>query len=106
MTPPLPTLRPLTRGGKGYYDELRTILAEIGPALLADAQAYKAAGSGFTVAMACRLALRYELNLKAVCTYLEDQHVLACGTYDSLLARDLKPLAALRETWTEIANGR
>ena len=93
----LPKLRPYTHGGKAYYDELKQILAEIGPALQADAESLKSTNGALTVGDLCRLALKYTLNVKATCEALEDMRILPCGMYDSLKQRGFQPMAMLRE---------
>lgn len=96
-TPDIPRLRPHAFGGKAYYTELRAILLEITPALIGDVAVLLGRNSKITVADLCRLALKYELNLKATCKALEDLRILPCGAYDALLDRGFKPMAALRE---------
>lgn len=77
--------------GKGYYTILKAILAEVGPLLVADAEAIKAESGGkFTVYNVGCLAVKYDLNLKATCEWLEESRVLPVGSYRRLKARGLK----------------
>lgn len=101
MTTEPPRLRPYTHGGKAYYEELRAILAEIGPALKADAEAMRDDAGKLTVRALCQLALKYTLNVKATCEALEDMRILPTGTYDGLKDRGFKPMAMLRQVAAE-----
>lgn len=77
--------------GKGYYTVLKAILAQVGPQIAADAEAIKAANGGkFTVYNVGCLAVKYDLNFKATCEWLEESRVLPAGTYDRLKERGLK----------------
>ena len=104
VPPSDPGLRPYTRGGKGYYDELKAILAECGQHILADYQALKAEYTKMTVYEVARLAVRYNLNLKATFEWLEENHLLRAGTYERLRdgaawrVRDVIAEARKRET--------
>lgn len=95
---PLPQLRPLARH-RAYYDELRAICATEGDAILASVAQ---AGDKLTIAAACKIALTHRLKLAALFAFLEDEHICACGTYDALKRRGLKPMAALTEIWEEM----
>lgn len=77
--------------GRGYYTVLKAILASIGPQLVADANAIKAESGGKLTAydVGC-LAMKYDLNLKATCEWLEESRTLPVGTYDRLKRGGLK----------------
>lgn len=95
-----PHLRPVNLRGVAYYTELKRILAEIGPAIIADAEAIKAATGTITPVGVAGLALKHNLNFKATCEWLEEQRFLRYGTYDriraSLKISDLLDEAAKR----------
>lgn len=99
----IPRLRPFARRGVAYYDELRSVLAEIGPQLKADAETAKKERGKITPADLCRWALKYTLNVKATTEALEDMRILPTGTYDRMRDCGFKPMAALREIMQERA---
>lgn len=77
--------------GKGYYTVLQAILADIGPQLAADAVAILAESGGkMTVYNVGCLAVKYDLNFKATCEWLEESRVIPTGTYQRLKERGLK----------------
>lgn len=77
--------------GKGYYTILKAILYEVGPQIAADANAIKAESGGkFTVYNIGCLAVKYDLNFKATCEWLEESRVLPVGTYDRLKRGGIK----------------
>lgn len=77
--------------GKGYYTVLGAILTEVGQQMIADANAIKAENGGkFTVYNVGCLAVKYDLNFKATCEWLEQSRVLPVGTYDRLKGCGLK----------------
>jgi hypothetical protein len=75
--------------GKGYYTVLKQILAECGQQIIDDANIIKATGK-LTVLDIGRLAVKYDLNLKATAEWLEENRALPTGTYQRLLDRGLK----------------
>lgn len=81
--PTLPALRPTARH-KAYYDELRTLQARHGAAILADVAAIKAERGSLKLGDALGLALRYRLKLAALFAILEDGRAVPVGTYDRL----------------------
>lgn len=98
----LPQLRPHALRGKAYFDQLKGILSEIGPAILADVAGVREDTGSITVSDVCEVALRHKLNLKATFDFLEDSRILPCGTYDRCKEGGIKPMAALREVWAEM----
>lgn len=98
----LPQLRPLARQGKPYYAELRAIFKSEGQAIKDDVNRVHRAHHKLTVADVCRLALTHRINLKAMFDFLEDENILPCGTYDRLKDRGLRPMASLKEVWSEM----
>lgn len=91
----LPKLRPYARQGKAYYAELRAILKEIEQDVRADILAHHQRGGTITVAYVGWLALRYELNCKAMFDALEGWGLIPTGTYDRV-TRSHRPTAILR----------
>lgn len=79
-----------TARGARYYDLLRQVLADIGPALVADFNRFKADTGKVTLCNLGQLVLRYGLNFKATVEYLEDEHLLSGGMYESLKGRGVK----------------
>lgn len=75
--------------GKGYYTILKAILADCGQQILDDANAIKATGK-LTVLDVGKLAVKYDLNFKATCEWLEENRVLPAGSYQRLIDRGLK----------------
>jgi hypothetical protein len=92
---PLPSLRPHARQGKAYYAELRAILKEIEHDVFEEIRAFRRAGGKITPAYIGHLALKYELNCKAMFEALEDWNLIPCGTYDKV-TRSHRPTAILR----------
>lgn len=92
---PLPRLRPYARQGKAYYAELRAILKEIEQSVRADILALHQREGKITVIYVGQLALKYELNCKAMFEALEDWNIIPCGTYDRV-TRQHRPSAILR----------
>ena len=76
--------------GKGYYTVLKAILAAIGPQIAADARAIVAENGEFSPYNIGCLAVKYNLNFKATCEWLEESQVLPVGTYDRLKRSGLK----------------
>lgn len=105
MTTPtvdLPRLRPYARQGKAYIDELKAYLKDIQFQVKNDVKVLHQRNGKVTLRFVCQLALKYELNLKAMFGFLEDEHLIAFGTYESLKDRGLRPMTMLREVWTEM----
>jgi hypothetical protein len=101
----LPELRPVRLQGKAYYRELKRILKEVGDDIEQDARQILRDTGKFTVRDLAFLALKYRLNMKATCEHLEECRVLKYGTYDSLKERKLRPMAYLKEVWSECRAG-
>jgi len=76
--------------GKGYYTVLKAILGAIGPQIATDARAIVAENGEFSTYNIGCLALKYDLNFKATCEWLEESQVLPVGTYDRLKRSGLK----------------
>lgn len=79
--------------GKGYYTVLRLVLAEIGQAMLDDARAIKAERGGISLLDIGRLAVRYDLNLKATMEWLAEGsqgHIIPTGAYDMCVDGGMK----------------
>lgn len=95
----LPRLRPYARQGKAYHDELKAILKEIQFRVKEDVKVFHQRNGKITPRFVCQLALKYKLNLKAMFDFLEDEHLIAFGTYENLKDRGLCPMAALKEVW-------
>ena len=88
--------------GKGYYTVLKAILAEVGQQIVDDANAIKAESGGkFTVYNIGCLAVKYDLNFKATCEWLEESRVLPVGTYDRLKERGLKAMEVFEAVKTQ-----
>lgn len=98
----LPPLRPLARQGAAYRAELKAILKAEGQAIVAEERIVFHRNGKVTVKDVCRIALAHRLNLKVTFDYLEERGALACGTYESLKDRGLRPMAALKEVWAEM----
>lgn len=77
--------------GKGYYTVLKQILAECGQAIADDARAITAETGQLNAVDIGRLALRYDLNFKATCEWLEDSRILPAGTHGRLMRAGIKP---------------
>jgi hypothetical protein len=99
--PTMPELRPVRLQGKAYYDALKRILREIGSSLLQDAIDIKTETHTFTPHNLCYLALKYRLNVKATCEWLEESGFLLHGTYQTLRERRFKPMYVVRQVWSE-----
>lgn len=77
--------------GKRYYDILKEIMyGDIGAAMLEDFDQVVKATGHFQLADLARIAMRYDVNLKATCEWLEEKRRLGTGTYDRLKDRGLK----------------
>jgi hypothetical protein len=88
--------RPLR--GKAYYDHLKVLLGIVGSSLAAEARLTEAL-TPVTVGI---LALRYGLNYKACCEWLEECRILPAGTYDRI-ADGLKIKDILTEAHNRLA---
>jgi hypothetical protein len=77
----LPALRPLA-WGEGYYEELRTIEAQIGSAILADIR--RSPNPKITLGFVIALSLKYRLKPAAMFALLEDWGNIPAGTYDRI----------------------
>jgi hypothetical protein len=86
--------------------ELHRILKECGQALKDDAESLKRANPNrrMSVRNICFLALKYHLNLKATCEYLEEREVVRYGTYERMINGGIRPMKALTEVWNELSN--
>ena len=98
----LPRLRPYARQGKAYIDELRAYLKEIQFGVKEDVRVLHRQNKKVTIRFVCELALKYELNLKAMFDFLEDEKLVPYGTYESLKDRGMRPMTMLRQVWQEM----
>lgn len=87
----LPALRPVGRH-KAYYDELKAISAQVGPALIAEVAAIRA-DRKLCLGDCLHLALRYRLKLAALFAILEDANQIPTGTYDRLKDSNIRGYA-------------
>lgn len=94
-----PRLRPAARQGKAYYAELKHIYREITEDVKADVDAIHAEGRKITVRDLLLLALKYELNVKAMADLLEELRIVPFGRYDDLRNRGFRPMTELRKLW-------
>ena len=79
-----------TARGKRYYDLLRQVLADIGPAIVADFDRFRAETGTVTPVNLGQIVLRHGLNFKATCEWLEEVTDLPTGTYERLKLDGLK----------------
>lgn len=93
----IPRLRPYACQGKPYKDELRAILKEIRIDLRDEARTILYQTHRFTTRDLCRLALKYELNVKATCEALEETGAISRGAWERLRRQGFRPTHALRE---------
>lgn len=95
-------LRPYTRRGAAYFDELRAILDSEGAAIIASLRLLKARDGKIVPLHLAALALRHNLNCKAICDYLEDCNIFPAGTYQRLRDSGWSPTQAFREAQKEV----
>jgi len=81
--------------GKGYFTVLKTILAECGQQMVNDAKGTIQVEGKFTVLDIGKLAIKYDLNFKATCEWLEESMIIPAGTYIRLKKRGLKATKVL-----------
>lgn len=79
-----------TARGKRYYDILKLILVDVGPQIVADAQQIAIDTGKLTVLDIGRMAVKYDLNYRATCEWLEESRVLPAGAYQRLKDNGLK----------------
>lgn len=72
--------------GAAYYARLREILADCGQLLADEAKEI----DQITPLDIGVLAIKYGLNFKATCEWLEESRVIPTGTYDRLIKRGIK----------------
>lgn len=88
--------------GKNYHDLVRAFFSIAGDAMVAEARAFPE----FTPLHVVYLSLRFGINFKATCEYLEERRVIRSGVYAHLTknlgakVRDLHSKA--RAQWPEI----
>lgn len=99
--PAMPELRPVRLQGRAYYDELKRLIREHGAQMLEDAIDIKTETHMFTPYDLAYLALKYRLNMKATCEWLEESGFLLHGTYAKLLDRRFKPVTVARRVWAD-----
>lgn len=83
--------------GKGYFTLLKQILAECGQQIVDDAYAIATQNGRLTPFDVGVLAVKYDLNFKATCEWLEDSRVIPTGIYQRLMLRGLKAEQVLKE---------
>ena len=72
--------------GLAYYTRLKIILTEFGEQLAEDARQQEK----ITPVVIGALALKYSLNFKATCEWLEECNVIPTGVYDRLMERGVR----------------
>lgn len=98
---PIPHLRPYARQGRPRADELRAILKEIRTDLKHEAEQILYTTRRFTATDLCRLALSYELDVRATCEALEEMRVIHSGAWRDLMRNGFRPSVKLREVLAE-----
>ena len=87
--------------GKGYFTVLKAILAECGQQMADDARDTINQNEGkYTTLDIGKLAVKYDLNFKATCEWLEESQVIPTGTYIRLKERGLKATEVLETART------
>ena len=77
--------RPCPLRGKPYFTELKRIAAEIANPLTTDFYVLKEQNGKITPVLVGRLALRYDVNLKAMFEILNDLKLVRCGLYEKIV---------------------
>ncbi len=66
--------------GQAYYDGLLKFLGVHGQKIIEDARQIK----NISILDVGRLALKYDLNFKATCEWLEESRIIPTGTHDKI----------------------
>lgn len=85
LTDKLRTLR-----GKAYHTLLKTILDECGQQIVQEARVIIVGSGRLAPVDIGALAIKYDLNFRATCEWLEESQVIPTGVYDRLIERGLR----------------
>ncbi len=76
--------------GPEYTARLKYILKLLGPEIKADFAAFKEAFGKITPVDIGIIVIKHNLNYKAVCEYLQHEHLLPAGLYERLVDSGMK----------------
>lgn len=91
-----------TSRGEIYYGLLKTIIAHVGKAMVADVHAIRAKQGKLVVVDIGWLSIKYDLNFKATAEWLEEVGACKSGSYERIKESRLKVrdiLEAARKKW-------